>query len=279
MGAYCVIEDGAKVGAGSVLYPHVYVGPGATLGEECVFFPGVAIYEWARIGNRVRIHANSTIGADGFGYASDEAGNRADIRKIYHLGGRHRRRCRDRGEYCVDRGTWGDTRISRMAKLDNQVQVAHNAHVDEGAILCGCVGLSGGAKVGNTLMSAAWRVWQQLVVGDGARVGGMTLVSKDVAPGARWWATRSASTGVLRIHAMLADAAERRPRAIRNRRQISEGRKRMIERSRARYSILMFASRISFPHRARSVAMKRPNCSGVLHTVSMPSSPILSFTS
>ena len=46
-----------------------------------------------------------------------------------------------------------------------------------------------------------------------------------------------------------------------------------------RHSILMFASRMNFPHLARSLSMYLPNCSGLVHTVSMPNSPILSFTS
>ena len=186
VGAYCVIEEGAKVGANSILYPHVYVGPGAAVGEACVFFPGVAIYEWVRIGNRVRIHANSTIGSDGFGYAvRTEDGKPSGHEKIYHLG---RVIIGDDVEIgantCVDRGTWGDTVISRMAKLDNQVHVAHNAYVDEGGILCGCVGLSGGAKVGKyAYVGGMAGLANNVVVGDGAKVAGMTLVSKDVPPG------------------------------------------------------------------------------------------------
>ncbi len=42
-----------------------------SLADDVNLFPNVTIYPRAQIGNRVRIHANSVIGSDGFGYVQD----------------------------------------------------------------------------------------------------------------------------------------------------------------------------------------------------------------
>jgi UDP-3-O-[3-hydroxymyristoyl] glucosamine N-acyltransferase len=85
---------------------------------------------------------------------------------------------------CVDRGTLGDTRIDRGAKVDNLVQVGHNAHLAEGAVICGKVGLAGSASVGRfAYVGGLAGISNQVHVGDGAKVGALSLITKDVPPG------------------------------------------------------------------------------------------------
>lgn len=193
IGAHCVVEPDSRIGAGTVLYPGCYVGPGVEIGENCVLFPRVTIYEWARIGHRVRLHAGVVVGSDGFGYAPIRSGQGEDQgavkghQKIHHLG---RVVIGDDVEIgansCVDRGTFGETRIDQGAKLDNQVHVGHNAQVGEGAILCGGICLAGNARIGRfAYIGGMVGVVNQVVVGDGASVGALSLISRDVAPGAK----------------------------------------------------------------------------------------------
>lgn len=191
VGAYCVVDEGTRIGAGSVLYPHCSIGPGVSLGEECVLFSNVSIYEKTQIGNRVRIHAGSVIGSDGFGYAPIRSRNPAGQtivighEKIYHLG--HVVIGDDveiGANSCVDRGTIGETRIEKNAKLDNLVQIAHNAKVDEGGIVCGGTCLAGGSSVGKyAYVGGLTGVANQVHIGDGAQVSALALVTKDVPPG------------------------------------------------------------------------------------------------
>jgi UDP-3-O-[3-hydroxymyristoyl] glucosamine N-acyltransferase len=190
IGANAVIEAGARIGIGTVIYPGCYVGPGCVLGERCVLFPNVTLYEWVVLGNRVRIHAGSVIGSDGFGYApklqmTDHGPVVTGHQKIYHLG---RVIIGDEVEIgagsCVDRGTITDTRIERSAKIDNQVHIGHNSLVDEGAIICGATALAGNASVGKfAYVGGITGITNHVHIGDGAKVGAMTLVTKDVAPG------------------------------------------------------------------------------------------------
>ena len=135
---------------------------------------------------RVRIHAGSVIGADGFGYAPKREGSQVIGHvKIYHLG---RVVIGDDVEIgansCVDRSTFGETRIEKSAKLDNIVHIGHNALVEEGAVICGGTCLAGRASVGKfALVGGLTGIINDVHVGDGAQVAAMTLVSKDVLPG------------------------------------------------------------------------------------------------
>lgn len=186
IGANCVIECGARIGARSVLYPGCYIGQEVRIGEDCVLFPRVTLYEWTELGSRIRIHAGCVLGSDGFGYAPLREGQKViGHRKIYHLG---RVVVGDDVELgantCVDRSTFGETRIAKSAKLDNHVHIGHNAFIDEGAIICGGTCLAGRASVGKfALVGGLTGIINDVHVGDGASVAAMTLVSKDVAPG------------------------------------------------------------------------------------------------
>src|ERR1700761_3019874 len=71
IGPHCVVGERAIIGARSVLQAGAVVGDDCALGEDVNLFPNVAIYPRGQIGNRVRIHANSVIGSDGFGYVQD----------------------------------------------------------------------------------------------------------------------------------------------------------------------------------------------------------------
>ena len=71
IGANVSIGPGATLGKNVVLHPGVVVGELVTIGDDCELFPNVVLRERVKIGHRVIIHANSTIGTDGFGYRWD----------------------------------------------------------------------------------------------------------------------------------------------------------------------------------------------------------------
>lgn len=187
IGPFCVIEAGSTIGAHSILYPGCFIGPHCKIGESTVLFPNVTLYERTEVGNRVRIHAQSVIGADGFGYAPKFSGKKiVGHQKIFHLG---KVVIEDDVEIgansCVDRATFGETRIKKHSKLDNLVQIGHNVFLDEGAIICGGTCLAGNSSVGKyTYVAGVCGIANHVHIGDGAKVGAMTLVSKDVPPGA-----------------------------------------------------------------------------------------------
>ncbi len=186
IGPHCTVEAGAEIGDGSVLYPGVFVGPQVRIGQDCVFFPNVVLYEQSWLGDRVRIHAGSVIGADGFGYAPRREGRQVKgHEKIYHLG---RVVLGDDVEIGantqVDRGTFGDTVLEKNVKLDNGVQVGHNCHLAEGAVVCGGTALAGRASLGKyAYVGGNSGITNNVHVADGGQVGALSLVTRDVPPG------------------------------------------------------------------------------------------------
>ncbi|MFZ9596185.1 MAG: UDP-3-O-(3-hydroxymyristoyl)glucosamine N-acyltransferase [Bdellovibrionia bacterium] len=184
--AHCVVEEGCELGEGVQLYPGCYLGPGCKVGRFSVLFPRVTLYEWTQIGERVRIHAGSVLGSDGFGYVPKrESGQMRGHQKIYHLG---QVVVEDDVEIgansCIDRGTFGETRIGRSSKLDNLVHVGHNSTLEQGAVICGGTCLAGHASIGKfATIGGLTGIGNHVHVGEGSQVGALSMITKDVPPG------------------------------------------------------------------------------------------------
>ena len=177
-----VIGAGARLGDRVTLHPGVVLGIGVEVGDDTTLHPNVTAYAGVRIGRRVVVHAGAVLGADGFGYAFDEQG--ATV-KVPQLGGVVIEDDVEIGACtCVDRGTMGDTRVRRGARLDNLVQVAHNVEVGEQSMLAAQSGISGSTRLGTRVtMAGQSGIVGHVVLGDGARVAAKSAVTKNVAPG------------------------------------------------------------------------------------------------
>ena len=71
VGPYCVIGEQVRIGARAVLRGGNHLDLRCELGDDVHLFPNVTLYAGTQIGQRVRIHSGSVIGADGFGYVLD----------------------------------------------------------------------------------------------------------------------------------------------------------------------------------------------------------------
>lgn len=185
IGPFCVIRKGARIEAGAVLRSYVEIGEGSVIGKDCVIFSNVSIYENCRVGARTRIHSGAVIGADGFGYAPEFKDSLPiSHHKIYHFGGVViGEDCEIGANSCVDRGTLKPTRIGSQVKIDDLVHIGHNCQVDEGAILCGQVGLAGSAVVEKfCYLGGKTAVNNKAKVGAYSKVAGMSGVHNDVRP-------------------------------------------------------------------------------------------------
>jgi UDP-3-O-[3-hydroxymyristoyl] glucosamine N-acyltransferase len=187
IGAYCVIENGARIANSVKIYPHCYLGPNTSLGEGTVLFPRVTLYEKTMIGSRCRIHSGVVIGADGFGYApvkDPSSGNPVDHQKIYHLGNVVIEDDVEIGaDTSIDRGTFGSTRIHTKVKIDNQVQIGHNVEVGEGSVICGGAGLAGSSSLGKFVtMAGQSGLANQVHIGDYSLLLAYAGASKDFPP-------------------------------------------------------------------------------------------------
>ncbi|MCC7045623.1 MAG: UDP-3-O-(3-hydroxymyristoyl)glucosamine N-acyltransferase [Alphaproteobacteria bacterium] len=200
IGALAYVGPGARIGARTIVMPQASVEADAEVGEDCVLHSGVRIGARVQVGNRVILHANACLGADGFSFVTPEPGpaemqltvtshavvGRNDvILKIHSLGTVVIEDDVEIGACTtVDRATFGATVIRRGAKIDNQVQIAHNCAVGENCLIAAQVGISGSARIGNrVVLGGQVGVADHVSIGDDALVGAAAAVGQDVPAG------------------------------------------------------------------------------------------------
>jgi UDP-3-O-[3-hydroxymyristoyl] glucosamine N-acyltransferase len=143
---FVTIADGSKVGSGCIIYPGVSIGRGVQIGNDCIIYPNAVIYYGCRIGNRVIINANSTIGEDGFGYAS----HKGIHHKIPQIGIVIIEDDVEIGTCCgIERGTLGDTVIGQGSKLGDLVAIGHGTRIGAHCLLVAQVGIAGSTTLGH----------------------------------------------------------------------------------------------------------------------------------
>ena len=182
IGPYAVVGAGTTVGAGAIVHAHVVIGPACEVGAGAVLHPHVVLYRRTRIGERAVVHAGAVLGADGFGYVSQESG----LRKIPQVGDVALEADVEIGALsAVDRALLGTTGVGAGTKIDNLVQVGHNVRIGRGAIICGQAGIAGSAVLEDGVVLAGQTgVAGHLRVGKGARIASKSAVYEEVAPGA-----------------------------------------------------------------------------------------------
>jgi UDP-3-O-[3-hydroxymyristoyl] glucosamine N-acyltransferase len=185
VGPHCVVGARAKIGARVVLHDLVSIGADVTIGSETRIFPQVTIYHGAQIGARVRIHAGSVIGSDGFGYILDAGIHR----KIPQVGTVIIRDGVEIGAgVCIDRGALGATEIGKGAKIDNLVQIAHNVVIGEHCIVVAQTGIAGSTKLGNyTVIAGQVGIAGHLKIGNRVTIAAQSGVMRDIADGEKWF--------------------------------------------------------------------------------------------
>ena len=184
IGPYCVVGERVKVGARSALLGGNHIGDDSQLGDDVRLFPHAVLYPRSQLGNRVRVHAGTVIGSDGYGYVFD-AGQHHKILQIGNVV------IHDDVEIgantCIDRGALGSTIIGRGTKIDNLVQVAHNVVVGEGCLLVGQSGYAGSTKLGNFVVVAAQAgIAGHLKIGNQVTIAGQAGVMHDIPDGQKW---------------------------------------------------------------------------------------------
>ena len=182
---HVTIRRGVKIGKGCSIESGSHIGADVTLGENCWIGPNVSLQAKCTIGDRVIIHAGTVIGADGFGYVWDGEKHA----KIPQLGSVVIEDDVEIGaNVCIDRATFGVTRIGRGTKLDNLVQIAHNVDMGEHIAMAALSGVAGSATVKNgVIVGGSSAISDHVTVGEGAIIGGASGVAKDIDPGDIVW--------------------------------------------------------------------------------------------
>ncbi len=182
IGPLAVIEEGARIGARSIVHAHVTIGRYAQIGTDCVIHAGVSIRERVQLGDRVIVQDGAVIGSDGYGFARDEKGRHV---KIPQVGGVVIEDDVEIGaNSAIDRPAVGVTRIGAGTKIDNLVQVAHGVTIGRDVLLAAQVGIAGSTTIEDAVTLAGQvGVAGHLTVGKGTVATGQTGISHSVDPG------------------------------------------------------------------------------------------------
>lgn len=182
IGPYVIVGDRCRLSDNVSIGPLVSIGDDVEIGESTRIDPRVTLYTGVRIGRRCRIRAGSVLGSDGFGFARDDKGRH---RKIPQIGGLVIEDDVEIGSNCtIDRGSLDDTIVSRGAKLDNLVHIAHNVRVGENTLLVAQVGIAGSTIIGNNVVLAGQvGVSDHIEIGDGVVAGAQAGIIKSIHPG------------------------------------------------------------------------------------------------
>ena len=182
IGAFAYIGENVKIGSNTKIFPNAFIGDNVVIGNNCTIDPGVKIYHDSKIGNQVNILAGTVIGSDGFGFAPQPDGTFVKIPQLGHV------IIEDNVDIganaTIDRATVGSTVIKSGAKLDNLIQIGHNAEVGSNTIIAAQAGISGSTKLGKGVMIGGQAgLVGHIQLGDGAKVNAQSGVSKSIEPG------------------------------------------------------------------------------------------------
>ncbi len=187
VGAYVLIARGCLVGEDVKIHPFCYVGEGCRLDRGARLYPHVVLYQNVHVGERAVIHSGTVLGADGFGYFWDGQKQR----KIPQVGSVVLEEDVEIGALtAVDRATAGETIIRQGTKIDNLVQIAHNAEIGAHTVIAAQTGISGSSTIGSRVtLGGQVGVSDHVNITDDVRIGGQAGVTKNIPEPGEYWGT------------------------------------------------------------------------------------------
>ncbi len=185
IGPHCVIGEGVTIGARTALLGGNHLLRGTRVGEDVCLFPNVVLNSRTVLGDRVRIHAGTVIGADGYGYVFDEGRHH----KVLQLGNVVIGDDVEIGaNSAIDRGAFGSTTIGAGTKIDNLVHIAHNVVVGRHCLIMGQAGFAGSTRLEDYVVIASQSgIAGHLTLGAGSTVGAKSGVMRDIPAGGTVW--------------------------------------------------------------------------------------------
>ena len=182
LGSFAYIGKNVVIGDNVKIYPNSFIGDNVVIGNNCVFFAGAKVYSESVIGNNCTIHSGTIIGSDGFGFAPSEDGTYNKVPQIGNV------ILEDNVEIgactTIDRATLGSTIIRKGAKLDNQIQIAHNVEIGENTVIAAQAGIAGSTKIGkNCQIGGQVGIAGHLTIGNNVRVQAQSGIGRNIKDG------------------------------------------------------------------------------------------------
>jgi UDP-3-O-[3-hydroxymyristoyl] glucosamine N-acyltransferase len=163
-----IIEKTANIGKNVYIGSHCYIGNNVTIGSNTKILSNTCIYGNTKIGFNSVIKSNTTIGSEGFGFSftGDELFHFASLGSII-IGNNVWI-----GSNCtVEKAQIDKTIIEDHVKIDDLVQIGHNAIIKKFSQIAAGTIISGRVKIG----VGCW-IAPNVVVDNGNEIGNNCLV-------------------------------------------------------------------------------------------------------
>jgi UDP-3-O-[3-hydroxymyristoyl] glucosamine N-acyltransferase len=179
VGAFSYVGENVSIGENVKIFPGCYIGDNVSIGNDTVLFSGAKIYSECTIGKNCVINSGAIIGADGFGFAPNGAG---EYDKVPQIGNVIIEDFVDIGAATtIDRATLGSTIIRRGVKLDNQIQIAHNVEIGKNTVIAAQTGVAGSTKIGeNCQIGGQVGFAGHLVIGNNVKIQAQSGIGKNI---------------------------------------------------------------------------------------------------
>ena len=180
IGSFAYIGENTVIGKGCMIYPHVFIGDNVNIGDNTICYPNSVFYDGCIVGSNCIVHAGAVIGSDGFGFAPENG----EYTKIAQLGNVV---IEDNVEIgantTIDRAVMGSTIIRKGVKLDNLIQIAHNAEIGQNTVMAAQTGIAGSAKVGaNCMLGGQVGLGGHINIGDNTKIGAQSGIISNIKP-------------------------------------------------------------------------------------------------
>jgi len=182
IGAFCYVGDHVEIGDGVKVFPNCFIGDGTRIGEGARIHAGVKVYHQTVIGARCVIHSGAVVGSDGFGFVPDANGVYEKMPQVGNVV------LEDDVEVgantTIDRATIGSTVIKQGTKLDNLIQVGHNAVIGKHNVIVAQTGIAGSSTIGDhNQIGGQVGIAGHLSIGNRVRIAAQSGIGSDIADG------------------------------------------------------------------------------------------------
>ena len=178
IGAFTIINQNTEIDENVKIIGNVFIGENVTIGKNTIIYSGVTIYDNCKIGDNNIIHAGAIIGADGFGFTTEENQNL----KIHQIGNVITGNDVEIGaNTTIDKATLGSTKIGDGVKLDNLIQIGHNVSIGNETIIAAQTAIAGSTIIGkNCMIGGQVAISGHLTIADETKIAGQSGVASNI---------------------------------------------------------------------------------------------------
>ena len=184
IGHYVVVGERCVIGDNTIIQSHTKLDDDVEIGKDCFIDSHVTITGESHLGDRVRVHANTVIGSEGFGFAPYQG----KWHRIAQLGSvRIGDDVRIGSNTSIDRGALDDTILENGVIIDNLVQVAHNVKLGAGTAIAAKTAIAGSTTIGkNCIIGGGSAVSGHLNITDNVTLTGMSMVTNNISEAGKY---------------------------------------------------------------------------------------------